>query len=101
MWRETPFFSPRERGALAWTEVVTDIARSGVSDPLYDEARAQSIDKELVDLSVAVIAINSWNRLAVTPTKLHASLHRRPPDFFSEWRDVFATPFGRANRLSH
>ena len=66
VWRETPFFSPRERAALAWTEAVTEIGRSGVSGALYDEARAQFTDKELVDLTVAVIAINAWNRLAVT-----------------------------------
>ena len=66
VWRETPFFSPRERAALAWTEAVTDIGRSGVSDALYDEARTQFTDKELVDLTIGVIAINAWNRLAVT-----------------------------------
>jgi AhpD family alkylhydroperoxidase len=66
VWRETPFFSLRERAALAWTEAVTDISRSGVSDALYEEARAQFADKELVDLTIAVIAINAWNRLAVT-----------------------------------
>jgi AhpD family alkylhydroperoxidase len=66
VWRETPFFSPRERAALAWTEAVTEIGRSGVSDGLYDEARAHFTDKELVDLTIAVIAINAWNRLAVT-----------------------------------
>lgn len=66
VWRETPFFSPRERAALAWTEAVTDIGHSGVSDALYDEARAQFTDNELVDLTFAVIAINAWNRLAVT-----------------------------------
>jgi AhpD family alkylhydroperoxidase len=66
VWRETPFFSPRERAALAWTEAVTDIGRNGVTDALYDEARAQFTEKELVDLSLAVIAINAWNRLAVT-----------------------------------
>jgi AhpD family alkylhydroperoxidase len=66
VWRETPFFSPRERAAMAWTEAVTDIGRNGVTDALYDEARAQFTEKELVDLSLAVIAINAWNRLAVT-----------------------------------
>ena len=66
VWRETPFFSPRERAALAWTEAVTEIGRSGVSEALYDEARAQFTEKELVDLTFAVIAINAWNRLAVT-----------------------------------
>lgn len=66
VWRETPFFSPRERAALAWTEAVTDIRRTGVGDALYDEARVQFTEKELVDLTLAVIAINAWNRLAVT-----------------------------------
>ena len=66
VWRETPFFSARERAAFAWTEAVTDIARDGVNDAVYNEARAQFTDKELVDLTVAVIAINAWNRLAVT-----------------------------------
>jgi AhpD family alkylhydroperoxidase len=66
VWRETPFFSARERMALAWTEAVTDLARGGVSDDLYDDARTQFSEKELVDLTVAVIAINAWNRLAVT-----------------------------------
>ena len=66
VWRETPFFSPRERAALSWTEAVTEIGRCGVSDALYDQARAQFTEKELVDLTVAVIAINAWNRLAVT-----------------------------------
>jgi AhpD family alkylhydroperoxidase len=66
VWHETPFFSPRERTALAWTEAVTQIGRSGVSDALYGEAQAQFTEKELVDLTLAVIAINAWNRLAVT-----------------------------------
>jgi AhpD family alkylhydroperoxidase len=66
VWYETPFFSPRERAALAWTEAVTEIGRSGVSDVLYDETGTQFTDKELVDLTISVIAINAWNRLAVT-----------------------------------
>jgi AhpD family alkylhydroperoxidase len=65
VWRETPFFTPRERAALAWTEAVTHIGRDGVNDALYDEVRAHFSEKELVDLTVAVIAINAWNRLAV------------------------------------
>jgi AhpD family alkylhydroperoxidase len=66
VWRETPYFSPRERIALAWTEAVTDIGRAGVSDALYEEARTLFSEKDLVDLTVAVITINAWNRLAVT-----------------------------------
>jgi AhpD family alkylhydroperoxidase len=65
VWRETPFFSDRERAALAWTEAVTEIGRAGVSDGLYAEARALFSEKEVVDLTMAIIAINAWNRLAV------------------------------------
>src|SRR5574337_400422 len=64
-WREAPFYSARERAALAWTEALTCIAGGDVSDALYDEARKQFSDKELVDLSLAIIAINGWNRLAI------------------------------------
>ncbi len=65
-WREAPFYSERERAALAWTEALTRIADShGVPDALYDEVRKQFSDKELADLSLAVIAINGWNRLAI------------------------------------
>ena len=66
VWREGPFFTSRERAALAWTEAVTNIGRDGVNDVLYDEARSHFSEKELVDLTFAVIAINAWNRLAVT-----------------------------------
>ena len=66
VWREAPFFTSRERAALAWTEAVTEIGHNGVSDALFDEARAVFSDKELVDLTVAVIAINAWNRFGVT-----------------------------------
>lgn len=66
VWREAPFFTERERAAFEWTEVVTEIGRAGVSDALYDTARAQFSDAELVNLTMAVIAINSWNRLAIT-----------------------------------
>ena len=65
-WRETPFFSARERAALAWTEAVTRIADAHVSDAVYTEAASHFDEKELVDLTLAVIAINGWNRLAIT-----------------------------------
>src|SRR4051794_37064033 len=64
-WRETPFFSDRERAALAWAEAVTQIG-GGVSDDLYEEARRQFSEKELVDLTWAVAAINAWNRVAIS-----------------------------------
>lgn len=65
LWRETPFYSPRERAALAWTEAVTLIGREGVPDALYEEARAHFTEAELVNLTMMVIAINGWNRLQV------------------------------------
>ncbi|ODS54118.1 MAG: carboxymuconolactone decarboxylase [Acidobacteria bacterium SCN 69-37] len=64
-WRETSLYSPRERAALAWTEALTLISQGDVPDTLYAEVRAQFSEKELVDLSLAVIAINGWNRLAI------------------------------------
>jgi AhpD family alkylhydroperoxidase len=65
-WREAPFYTDRERAALAWTEAVTLIAFERVPDPLYEEARSQFSEQELVDLTIAVIAINGWNRIAVS-----------------------------------
>jgi AhpD family alkylhydroperoxidase len=64
-WREAPVFSARERGALAWTEAVTLINENHVPDDVYDEARRQFSEKELVDLTAAVVAINGWNRAAI------------------------------------
>jgi AhpD family alkylhydroperoxidase len=66
VWRETPFFTPRERAALAWTESVTEIARTGVPDDVYQQARAEFSESELVALTMAIVAINGWNRLAVS-----------------------------------
>ena len=64
-WRETPFYSARERAALAWAEAVTLLAGQGVPDAVYDEVHSQFDEKALVDLTLAIIAINGWNRLAV------------------------------------
>ncbi|HKT41979.1 MAG TPA: carboxymuconolactone decarboxylase family protein [Rhodanobacteraceae bacterium] len=65
-WRESPFYSERERAALTWTEALTRISKTkDVSDALYDEVRKQFSEKELVDLTLAIIAINGWNRLAI------------------------------------
>ncbi len=67
VWRETPFFSERERAALAWTDAVTRISETqDVPDDVYELARQQFSEKELVDLTMAVIAINGWNRLNVS-----------------------------------
>jgi len=63
-WRESPFYSDRERAALAWTEAVTSIG-GHVPDAVYDEARAAFSEKELCDLTLAATAINAWNRLSI------------------------------------
>jgi AhpD family alkylhydroperoxidase len=66
VWRETPFFTPRERAALAFTEAVTLISHDGVPDDVYRETREHFSEDETVKLTMAVAAINVWNRLAVT-----------------------------------
>jgi AhpD family alkylhydroperoxidase len=65
VWRETPYFTPRERAALAWTDALTLLADGAPSDALYEQVREQFDEKEMVDLTLAVNAINGWNRLAV------------------------------------
>lgn len=65
-WREAPhLYTERERAALAWTEAVTQIATHGVPDELYAEVRRHFDEKAVVDLTLAVIAINGWNRMAI------------------------------------
>jgi len=64
-WRETPFFSERERAALAWTEALTLVAETQVPDDVYEIARKHFTEKELADLTLAIVAINGWNRLAI------------------------------------
>jgi len=64
-WRETPFYTARERAALAWTEALTRIAETHVPDDVYREVRAQFSEQELADLTLAVVVINSWNRIAI------------------------------------
>ncbi len=65
-WREAPFYSERERAALAWAESVTKISEDQVPDEIYNLAKKHFTERELVDLTLAVIAINSWNRLAIS-----------------------------------
>ncbi len=65
-WRETPFFSPRERAALEWTEALTLISETHVPDAIFEAVRPHFSDKELSDLTLAVILINGWNRYAVS-----------------------------------
>jgi AhpD family alkylhydroperoxidase len=77
VWRETPFYTPRERAALAWTEAVTELGRAGVPDALFEDVRRHFTDAELVNLTLAVIAINGWNRLSVSFRAVPGSYH--PP----------------------
>jgi AhpD family alkylhydroperoxidase len=65
-WEEGPFYSDRERAALAWTEAVTRVADSHVPDEIYEHVRQHFSEKEMADLTLAVAAINAWNRLAIS-----------------------------------
>lgn len=64
-WREAPFYTERERVALEWAEALTVLGRDGVSDALYDRARRVFSELELANLTMAIIAINGWNRLSI------------------------------------
>jgi AhpD family alkylhydroperoxidase len=64
-WRESTLFSPRERAALAWAEVLTNLPVHGVPDEIYERVRTQLSEKELSDLTFDVMAINAWNRANV------------------------------------
>ena len=65
IWRESTLFSPRERAALAWTEILTQLPAQGVPDDVYERVRTQLSEKELSDLTFLVMSINAWNRVNV------------------------------------
>jgi AhpD family alkylhydroperoxidase len=65
VWRETPFFTPRERAALAWTEAITLVATRHAPDADYEALSAEFSERERVDLTLAIGVINSWNRLSI------------------------------------
>ncbi|ANK75053.1 MULTISPECIES: carboxymuconolactone decarboxylase family protein [Ensifer] len=65
IWRESNLFAPRERAALAWTEVLTKLPEGGVPDELYERVRGQLSEKEISDLTFSIMAINAWNRVSV------------------------------------
>lgn len=79
-WRDTPFFDERERAALEWTEAVTRIADGHVPDDVYERVRKRFTEEELVDLTLAVANINTWNRLNVAfrtvPGSYRAGLYK-------------------------
>ena len=79
VWREAPFFTERECAALAWTEAVTLVSQEQVPDNVFELARKEFSDKELVDLTMAVIAINGWNRLAISFRTVAGTYQPAPP----------------------
>jgi AhpD family alkylhydroperoxidase len=70
VWRETPFFTERERAALEWTEAVTLVSQNHVPDAVWEVVKPHFSDEEIVDLTLLVSAINSWNRLAISFRKM-------------------------------
>lgn len=64
-WRECPWYTDRERAALAWSEAVTFVANGHAPDAVYEEARAHFNETELADLTLAIASINAWNRLSI------------------------------------
>lgn len=65
-WRETPFFTEKERAALAWTESVTQVSTSQVPNEIYEIVRQYFDEKEIVNITTAIVSINGWNRFAVS-----------------------------------
>src|ERR1044071_9506169 len=85
-WEESPYYTDRERAALAWTESVTNIREGHVPDEVYERVREFFSEKELADLTLAVAAINSWNRLNIAVRTKPGTYH--PPKARSEERRV-------------
>ncbi len=75
-WRETPFFTDRERAGLAYVEAVTRVAETHVPDAVYDEARKHFSEKEIFDLTVITSTINAWNRIAISARTLPGTYKR-------------------------
>jgi AhpD family alkylhydroperoxidase len=78
-WRECPYYTDRERAALAWTEAVTWIAQGHAPDAVYEEARAHFSEKELSDLTLAIASINAWNRLSIAGRIVPGGFHPSNP----------------------
>jgi AhpD family alkylhydroperoxidase len=88
-WEESPAFSEKERAALAWTESLTQVWRDHVPDSVWDRVKAQFSDREIVDLSIAIVEINSWNRLMTA--------FRTPPTFGTTSKPSTEAPAPRTN----
>lgn len=72
VWRETPFFTERERAALEWTEAVTLVSQTHVPDDVWERVKPHFTDREIADLTMLIVAINGWNRIAVSFRKTPA-----------------------------
>ena len=77
-WRETPFYTDRERAGLAWTEALTLISETHAPDDVYEEARRHFSELELVNLTMAIVTINSWNRIAIGFRSVPGSYEPKP-----------------------
>lgn len=87
-WRETSFYSARERAALAWAEAVTDLNNGHVSDEVYEQVRPEFTEEELELLTASVAAINFWNRLNISFRRVPGDYH--PPKHKPEGREAAA-----------
>ncbi|WP_413992718.1 carboxymuconolactone decarboxylase family protein [Labrys okinawensis] len=76
VWRESNLFIPRERAALAWTEAVTKLPEGGIPDELYERVRGQFSEKEISDLTFAIMTINAWNRAGIAFKSVPGSADR-------------------------
>ncbi len=94
-WDESPYYTERERAALAWTEAVTRLGDGHVPDPVFEEARRCFSERELVDLTLAIVAINSWNRLNIA-FRTPAGAYK--PGQWSEPRPASDAPRAAASR---
>lgn len=77
-WHETPFYTERERAALLWTENLTLLSESNVPDEVYEQVRQQFSETEIVDLTLAIVLINSWNRFAKSFREVPGSYEVEP-----------------------
>lgn len=78
-WREAPFYSERERAALGWTEAVTLVNETHVPDEAYESARVHFSEEELINLTMAIVAINGWNRLEISFRGIPGTYHAVRP----------------------
>jgi len=95
-WRETAFFTDRERAALEWTESVTDVAHAHVPDATYERVRKLFTEAELVNLTMAIVAINGWNRLNIAFRTVPGRYQPSAPREADARAKAKGTPAGRS-----